>query len=113
MAQAHHGSDYQRDRATLRSQGRKTCQHHACKYPGIPIDYQAGKGTPLSFSAGHKPGMSVHEHGRHLGLTSLQPEHYACNVAEGARVTHALRRTRGLRSLAAQPLRSGVWPTIP
>jgi hypothetical protein len=82
------------------------CQHPACKYLGVPIDYRAPKGASLALDVDEI--VPRWQGGRADDLANTRPTHAGCNRGEGARITNALRRARG-RATRAEPITSRQW----
>lgn len=71
---------------------RRGCEHPHCRWPGVPIDYDAKTG-PLAYELDEIIGR--HAGGDPLDPGNVRPTHRGCNRAAGARVTNAIRRARG------------------
>lgn len=84
------------------------CQHPACKWPGIPIDYRAARGSRLALDVDEITPR--HLGGRADELANTRPTHASCNRRGGALITNRIRRAgRSRRGGPDQPITSRQW----
>lgn len=94
-------------RARVRAERITRCQHPRCRWPGIPIDYNAPAHTRYAYDLDEI--VPIVRGGNPLDRANVRPTHASCNRAEGARITNA-RLRRQPRSTTPAPRANG--PTL-
>ena len=77
----HDSQLYKTNRVLLRRMVERTGQ--PCAYCGLPIDLNAPKSAPLSFTVDHVVPVSAGGSDR---MDNLVPAHYRCNIAKSDKI---------------------------
>lgn len=90
-------------RAAVRAERIPHCGRPDCKWPGVPIDYDAPAHSRFAFDLDEI--VPVVAGGDPLNRANVRPAHASCNRAAGARLGNSLR---GQPRPAARPTRPAL-----